>query len=138
MAAIARCCERQCGHLTPMALAVLMSAASAAFAGQELVMSGGAEAGSAPWLRQAISTDEAHSGKHCVKLDNSAGKHWAAAAYTKVLPLRPHVPYRMSVWVKRRWRRSKELLPEASSATISPSSRKSSTGRWRSARAISG
>ncbi len=67
---------------------------------QELITNGDFEAGQTPWNRE-VTDEEAHSGTHSIKLDNTEGVNWAAVAYSPVVPLRPHTPYRMTVWVKR-------------------------------------
>jgi hypothetical protein len=67
---------------------------------EELVTNGGFEEGKAPW-GPGITDQEAHTGKHSIKLDNSQGRGWAGIAYTKTIPLKPHVPYRISIWLKR-------------------------------------
>jgi len=79
-----------------LAVASLVTAAPG-----ELVENGDCESGRAPWAK-APTTEEAHSGEYSQKLDNSDGRSWAAVAYTNVVPLEPHVPYHMSVWVKRK------------------------------------
>ncbi len=70
-------------------------------AGRELIANGGLEHGQHPWA-PTRTNEEAHTGKFSIKLDNSQGRGWAAVAYTKSIPLKPHLPYRMSIWIKRR------------------------------------
>lgn len=66
----------------------------------ELIINGDCESGQEPWSRE-VTTEQAHSGTHSVKLDNSEGKAWAAVAYGPTVPMKPHTAYRISVWVKR-------------------------------------
>ncbi len=85
-----------------MGVAVFVVAFCLAVAGSgELVVNGGFEEGNAPW-GPGITDDTAHGGKYSIKLDNSQGRPWAAVAYTKTIPLKPHVPYRVTVWIKRK------------------------------------
>ena len=82
-------------------LALWLLTTGVANAAQELIVNGGLEEGGKPW-GPGITSEEAHNGEHSVKLDNTAGRNWAAVAYTQTVPLKPHVPYRMSIWLKRR------------------------------------
>jgi len=84
-----------------LVMGVLAWAAAAFAAPEELIVNGGFEEGKAPW-GPGITSEEAHTGKCSIKLDNGRGRSWAGVAYTKTVPLRPHVPYCMSIWVKRK------------------------------------
>lgn len=74
---------------------------SAFSASEELVTNGGFEDGTAPW-GPTITTEEAHTGTHSIKLDNSPGRAWSGVAYNKIIPMKPFTPYRMSIWIKRK------------------------------------
>ncbi len=81
-------------------IGILIALVVASVAADELIVNGDFESGQQPWNRE-VTDEEAHSGRHSIKLDNSEGVNWAAVAYAPVVPLKPHTPYRMTVWVKR-------------------------------------